>query len=63
MRDHCHRREHGHRKALYCIYCRTVVNHVETRNGEEAQRFAEDFAAGEYTEEAAESIAYGKGHK
>lgn len=61
MREHGRARAAGHRKALYCVRCRTVVNHIETRNVEEAQRFREDFAAGKYREEAAESVAYGKG--
>lgn len=56
-------REKGHRKALYCIRCRTIINHVETRNAEEARRFREDFAAGKYAEEAERSIAFAKEHK
>ena len=45
-------REKGHRKKLYCIYCRQQVNHVETRNEEEARQFREDFGNGKYKEEA-----------
>lgn len=60
MRERSRRRESGHRKALYCMNCRTVVNHLETRNEEEARRFREDFAAGRYAAEAERSIQYEK---
>ncbi len=60
MREKCHKREKGHRKALYCIHCKTIVNHIETRNEDEKQEFQADFAAGVYAEEAAESVAYGR---
>ena len=55
-------REQGHRKALYCITCKTVINHVETRNEDEAQLFREEFAEGQYAEEALRSIAYAEEH-
>jgi len=58
MRERGRKREAGHRKALYCITCRTTVNHIETRNEEEARQFREDFDAGLYKEEAKQSIAY-----
>ena len=63
MRDRSGIRGAGHRKALYCVTCRTVVNHVETRNAEEAQRFREDYDAGRYAEEAEASIAYAREHR
>ena len=63
MRERCHRREAGHRKALYCINCRMTINHIETRNEEEAKKFREDYEAGLFTEEAKESIAFEKGKK
>ena len=56
------RKEKGHRKALYCTTCRMVINHIETRSVEEAEKFREDFVAGRYTEEAEESIQYAKEH-
>lgn len=62
VRERCHRREKGHRKALYCVTCRVVINHIETRSQDEAQRFRDDFTAGKYREEAEESIAYAKEH-
>ncbi|MBP5726638.1 MAG: hypothetical protein J6Y48_06135 [Clostridia bacterium] len=63
MRDRCYRREQGHRKGLYCITCKTVVNHIETRNIEEEKQFLEDFAAGKYKEEAEKSILFAKENK
>ena len=63
MRNRGGIRAAGHRKALYCVTCRTVVNHIETRNAEEARRFREDFEAGKYTEEAERSIAFIKGER
>ena len=62
MREHSRQRGPGHRKALYCVTCKTIVNHVETRNQEEAKQFREDFEAGKFAEEAARSIAYAKEH-
>ena len=47
---------------MYCITCRTIVNHIETRNAEEARKFREDFEAGKYAEEAERSLAYAKAH-
>ena len=63
MRERSKRRGPGHRKALYCITCKMIINHVETRNEEEARRFREDFAAGKYAEEAVKSVEYAKEHK
>lgn len=62
MREKGSIRSKGHRKALYCVRCRMVLNHIETRSGEEAQRFREEFAAGKYAEEAEQSAAYAKEH-
>ena len=53
-------REAGHRKALYCVHCKMVINHVETRTAEEARQFRQDFEQGLYQQEAAESIEYRK---
>lgn len=60
MRERNKLRGMGHRKKLYCVHCKAEVNHVETRNPEEAQKFREDFEAGLYREEAEESITYTK---
>ena len=63
MRSSSKRHAPGHRKKLYCVNCRTVINHIETRGPEEARQFREDFQAGKYKEEAQESIRYTKEHK
>ena len=60
MRNRGRQRQDGHRKKLYCVHCRVVINHIETRTAEEARRFREEFAAGKFAEEAAESIAFVK---
>lgn len=63
VRERGHRRGPGHRKAMYCITCKQTVNHVETRNEEEARKFREDFAAGLFREEAKQSIEFAKNEK
>lgn len=63
MRKCSRKREEGHRKALYCITCKAVINHVETRNEDEARQFREDYEAGLYAEEAERSIAFAKEHQ
>ena len=62
IRERGKRRGPGHRKALYCIRCKAVINHIETRNEYEAQEFQVDYAAGKYAEEAEQSVAYAKKH-
>ena len=47
-----------HRKKLYCIYCKTEVNHVECRNQDEIDQFLKDFQDGVYKDEAKESLSY-----
>lgn len=47
-----------HRKKLYCIYCKTEVNHVECRNQDEINQFLKDFQDGVYKDEAKESLSY-----
>lgn len=51
-----------HRKKLYCIHCKNEVNHIECRNDVEVEEFKKAFAAGEYKEEALESIQTSKNH-
>lgn len=53
-------RQHGkfHRKKMYCPHCGAVVNHVEVRNDMEAWEFKDAFEAGEFVEEAKESIEF-----
>lgn len=47
-----------HRKKLYCIYCKTEVNHVECRNQDEIDQFLKDFQNGAYKDEAKKSLSY-----
>lgn len=47
-----------HRKKMYCPYCRLTLNHIEIKNYEDKLQFLEDFKAGNYQEEAQESIQY-----
>lgn len=54
-------REQFHRKKLYCVFCKTEVNHIEVRNQEEKEMFMEAYDNGEYREEAANSICYVRG--
>ena len=58
MRERGHLHSKHHRKALYCPFCHTTVNHIEVRNLEEAAQFKEDFEKGLFKEEAKESISY-----
>lgn len=46
------KRERGHKKNLYCIYCKEVINHVECTTAEEVAAFKEAFENGEYQKEA-----------
>ena len=56
MRPKSHKYGKHHRKALYCPHCRQTLNCIECRNDAEVFEFKEAFNAGEYVEEAAESI-------
>lgn len=58
MRKTSRQRNKHHRKKMYCPYCKCEVNHVECRNDQEVKEFKEAFAAGEYREEAQQSIEY-----
>ena len=51
-------REKFHRKKIFCLTCQCEVNHVECRNQEEIDKFKEDFEAGLFKEEAAQSIGF-----
>ena len=54
-------RERGHKKALYCPWCKKLVNHVECTNEEDVEKFLKDFSEGKYIEEAKESISFLEG--
>lgn len=58
MRKKSHLRSGGHRKKLYCPYCKMEVNHIEIRNFNEKEQFIKDFNEGKFIEEAKESIEY-----
>lgn len=49
-------REPGHRKKLYCPWCKQTVNMIECRTDKEIDKFKENFENGKYIEEAQESI-------
>jgi transcription elongation factor Elf1 len=50
-------KEQFHRKKLYCPNCGVTCNHVEIRNDQEAYDFRFSFEAGDFIEEAKESIS------
>lgn len=60
LRPRGYLRERGHRKVLYCPYCKNTVNHYECRDDEEAFDFKEKFKEGIFIEEAEESILFVK---
>ena len=45
-----------HRKKLYCPWCKETLNFIEIRNEKERLEFVEAFDAGDFVEEAKESI-------
>lgn len=49
-----------HRKKLYCIHCQCECNFIECRSVDDYQEFRQHFEAGEYKEEARESIEFCK---
>ena len=52
--------QHGkfHQKKLFCIYCKTEVNHIEIKNEEELYEFLNDWEDGVYKEQAQESLEH-----
>lgn len=51
-----HQHSKFHRKKLYCIHCKTEINHVEIKNEEELYDFLNDWEDGVYYEEAQNSL-------
>ena len=58
MRPRSHQYSKHHRKALYCPWCKLIVNTIECRNDSEVYDFKQAFAAGEYKEELKESLNF-----
>ena len=52
--------QHGkfHRKKLYCVHCKTDVNHIEIKSEEELEEFLKNWEDRVYHEEAENSLAY-----
>ncbi len=48
----------GHRKVIYCPYCKETVNHVQCKTYWDVIEFKEAFERGDFIEEAKESIDY-----
>ena len=42
------KRERGHLKNLYCVYCKQEYNHVEITSDQEKQEFLENYTKGVY---------------
>lgn len=57
LRSRSSERKKEHTKKMYCIYCKTQINHIECRNQEEINSFKERFEKGEYLNAAKESEA------
>lgn len=53
----------GHRKKLYCPHCHTEVNHIECKNDFDVWEFKQAFEAGEFQEEAKESMEFIKNER
>ena len=58
MRIKSHKHTTLHRKALYCPWCRIIVNHVEIANDEQKNWFLNEFTNGVFQKEALESIQH-----
>ena len=58
MRPDSRRHERHHRKKLFCLYCKTEVNHIECTNTDEINEFLENFKEGAYVDESEASISF-----
>ena len=47
-----------HRKKLYCIYCKSEVNHIECQTYEDVENFKNNYKNGVYDIERQESFHY-----
>ena len=52
-----------HRKKLYCLNCKCLINHIECRDDLEAYEFRRNWEAGEYIQEATNSKEYCEAEK
>ena len=50
----------GHRKRLYCPWCKQECNAIEITNLDEKEEFERKFAEGAYKDEAKESCAFSR---
>ena len=50
----------GHRKRLYCPWCKQECNAIEITNLDEKEEFVRKFAEGAYKDEAKESCAFSR---
>ena len=53
-----HQHETMHRKKLYCIHCKTEINHIECKTYDDILTFKENYEKGEYKGEAEASVSY-----
>ena len=60
MRKQGFKHEGMHRKKLYCIHCKSEVNHIECKTFAEVQEFKDNFENGVYKNEAEESLSFGR---
>lgn len=51
-------RETGHRKKMYCPYCKKEVNHIECKTLDDLAQFKSDFEKGLFIDEVEDSIAF-----
>jgi hypothetical protein len=58
LRPDAKKRETHHRKKLYCITCKTEVNHIECKNSFEVAEFMKNFMKGAYIDEAQNSLSF-----
>ena len=58
MRPDSRKHEHHHRKKLFCLTCKTEVNHIECSNSDEINEFLTNFKEGVYLNEAKDSISH-----
>ena len=58
QRSRGHLHEKFHRKKLYCIYCKTEVNHIECNTLDEIKTFQKNYRRGVYKDEATASVSH-----